>query len=203
MNQIKPFIDFRFLPLSVLALSVCLCMISCNKKSGSQNAPNLEGFEIIDLGEGVSQAKKYKNENAILEEGYLTDGNKNGAWINYHPENGRIQTIQTYTNGLLNGPAMEMDQRGQVIKKATYVNNILNGEKGEYKHGRAVKITPYINGIKEGTYKEYFTNGKLQKEIQYKNDIIDGKFRQYKNDGTILLEYIYKNGEKVSGGIIE
>ncbi len=42
---------------------------------------------------------------------------------------------------------------------------------------------------------------KVKQEVEYKNGVQDGFFRYYDENGTVTLEYVYKNGEKVSGGM--
>ncbi len=191
--------------VSLILTTFWLIFTGCNTPTAETKAEaiDLEGYEISDIGNGVSLAKKYKNEQVLLEEGYITHGQKNGIWINYHEKNGRILKTQAFSNGKLNGLVCEYDQKGQITKLANYTNDVLNGIKEEYRHGRTTKSTPYLNGVIEGTYKEYFSNGKIQKEIQYLNGKMDGKYRYYKDDGEITMEYIYKEGNKISGGIIE
>ena len=45
--------------------------------------------------------------------------------------------------------------------------------------------------------------GRLQKEINYKMGVQDGYFRYYNESGQINMEYLYKDGEKISGGIVD
>ncbi len=206
MNQYQVQLRSNFIGLFIFMVFSSLILVGCggnNNSTPSTPTSSLDGYTISNLGQGVELARAYKNEHVITEEGHIVNGKKNGTWVIYHEDNGRIQTMQSYANDLLNGPAIEFDQRGQMIKRATYKNNVLEGIKAEYKYGRPVIETPYVNGKINGMYKEFYQNGKIQKEVEYKNGKLDGIFRQYTDDGKMTLDYTYKNGEKVSGSIIE
>lgn len=73
-----------------------------------------------------------------------------------------------------------------------------------YKYGKVVEERYYENGKLEGTAKTYDDRTfKLKQEAQYKNGLQHGYFKYYDENGNVTLEYEYKNGEKVSGGIVE
>jgi len=40
-------------------------------------------------------------------------------------------------------------------------------------------------------------------EAEYKNGKQDGMYKYYDEDGKVVMEYVYKDGEKVSGGMKE
>ena len=61
----------------------------------------------------------------------------------------------------------------------------------------------YKDGELHGMYRVYYKrDGKLQSEAEYKNGVQDGVYRFFNEEGAITLEYQFKNGEKVSGGIV-
>ena len=103
----------------------------------------------------------------------------------------------------MNGPYLEMNNRGQIEKRITYLNNQIHGLYAEYKFGRPLKEFMYDDGVLNGLSKEYSDRGKLIKETNYKNGQLDGTIKQYDEAGNIILEYVYKNGEKISGGIVK
>ena len=65
----------------------------------------------------------------------------------------------------------------------------------------------FKDGELHGTQKFYFTSGrevgKLQRDVAYKNGKIDGLMRYYDPEGKVTLQYTYKNGERIGGGIVE
>jgi antitoxin component YwqK of YwqJK toxin-antitoxin module len=104
---------------------------------------------------------------------------------------------------MLNGPYIEFSNRSQIEKEVNYANNKYNGKFAQYKFGRTEKEITYRDNVLDGPSIEYNTKGDKQKEVNYKNGKLDGKWRTFNEEGEVTLEYIYKDGEKVSGGIIE
>ena len=52
-------------------------------------------------------------------------------------------------------------------------------------------------------YEQFYenSNGAIQIETVYKNGKQDGIYRYYDKEGNTVMEYEYKDGEKVAGGI--
>lgn len=187
---------------------ICFCFLlsSCGKQQVSvPGGYDLSGFEIRQLdGTSTSYAIKQDASGNILEEGMITDGLQDGTWITYiEGETNKIKVVTNYVSGVLNGPYMEFNDRGQIEKKSTYLNDKVHGMYSEYKFGRPLKEFMYDEGVLNGVSKEYSDRGKLTKETAYKNGKLHGTIRQFDEEGGIILEYEYKNGEKVSGGIVE
>jgi antitoxin component YwqK of YwqJK toxin-antitoxin module len=61
-----------------------------------------------------------------------------------------------------------------------------------------------VDGLLDGNYKKYYDGtDKVQQEMNYKNNKLDGDVIYYNEQGIATMKYIYKNGEKVSGGLVE
>jgi antitoxin component YwqK of YwqJK toxin-antitoxin module len=74
----------------------------------------------------------------------------------------------------------------------------------KYEWGRVTEEATYKNGKLHGDYKSYFKDSnKIQKFVQFKDGKQDGLFQQFDEYGTLLAKYEYKNGEKVSGGVVK
>lgn len=194
---------YFLLIFSILVLYSCGGGGSAVAPTPSQDA-NLAGFNEQKMG-GSNAVYVYKaaGDGRLLESGYTVDGKKNGTWMTYHDDNGRIQTLASYVDGQLNGPTLKFTNRGQIESKSDYKAGIYDGVVATYKFGRIEKTTPYVNGKIEGTYEEYNQKGKLLKSVEFKNGVQDGTLKYFDDEGNVTLEYLYKNGEKVSGGIIE
>ena len=178
---------------------------SCN--SGEGNAPTLDttGYLVSDI-PGLSAKKAIKQDanGNILEEGLLINGVKTGTWVSYHPNSHFPQTLISYEGGLYNGIYIEFNDRGQMILRATYQNNLLDGYWAKYKFSRAEEERNYKDGQLDGMVRMYSVrDGKVQSEAEYKNGVQDGVYRTYNEAGEVTLEYQYKNGEKVAGGMTE
>ncbi len=156
-------------------------------------------------GSDVVVAIKHNNSGNIVEKGFLDNGVKTGTWLIFEKRPFKFPNkIITYLNGQYNGPYYEMNERGQIELSAYYVNNQLDGAWGKYKFGRPTAEAQYKAGQLDGVYKEYFLkDGSLQKEIHYLQGKQHGPYRFYNEEGEITLEYEYKYGEKVGGGIVE
>lgn len=199
---------YFLLIFSILALSSCgaggpAAGSAAVAPTPSQDA-NLAGFNEEQMdGSNAVYVYKAAGDGRLIETGYTVNAKKNGSWITYHEDNGRIQTMQTWVDGQLNGPSLIFNNRGQIESKSDYKAGIFDGEVATYKFGRIEKMTPYSKGKIEGTYEEYNQKGKLLKQIEFKNGVQDGALKYFDDEGNVTLEYLYKNGEKVSGGIVE
>ena len=192
---------FNMRALLIFCIGIFLsCDSGNNTSSSTSTAVDLSSYQTENLaGDGI-RAKKISSDGTLTEEGYLSNGQKNGVWITYNPD-GRINTMTTYVDGQQSGPHLEFSQRSQIVVKAYYNGGVLDGPYATYKNGRFLKEAFYINGQLEGAYKEYFPggreSGKLQKLMEFKNGKQDGKLEYYDPDGNVTLSYTYKNGEKV------
>jgi len=165
---------------------------------------DLAGMTMEDIpGSKVKYAKQINAQGHLEIQGFVQDGKKTGQWIQYSPE-GDIILINHYVDGLLEGTAMRMSFRNQVDLKINYKQGKLNGPWIAYKFGKIIEERQYTNDKLEGVAKTYDERTfKVKQEVQYKNGLQDGYFRYYDEDGNLTLEYQYKAGEKVSGGIVE
>ena len=122
-------------------------------------------------------------------------------WIQYG-SNGDIGLINHYVDGELEGVVLRMTYRNQVDLKSTYKRGVLDGPWVSYKFGKVIEERNYSQGKLDGLVKLYDERTfKVKQEAQYKNGVQDGYFRYYDEGGNITLEYQFKNGEKVSGGM--
>jgi antitoxin component YwqK of YwqJK toxin-antitoxin module len=163
---------------------------------------DMSGMKLEDIPGSDTKYARQINGSGVLEiEGFVRDNKKTGQWIQYGVE-GDIGLINNYVDGKLEGVAMRMTYRNQVDLKSTYHNGVLDGPWVEYKFGKKIEERTYKNGKLEGSVKVYDERTfKLKQEAEYKNGVQDGFFRYYDENGNVTLEYEYKNGEKVSGGM--
>jgi antitoxin component YwqK of YwqJK toxin-antitoxin module len=75
---------------------------------------------------------------------------------------------------------------------------LLHGETRVYdKMNHLLEKQEYKNGLKEGIWVAFFENGKTQKIEQWKEGKLHGKTFEYTEDGTLVLETMYKNGKLI------
>ncbi|MDA9358701.1 hypothetical protein N9R23_04750 [Saprospiraceae bacterium] len=190
------------LHLAVVLLGLA-ALVSCNK--GNVNTPaangSIEGYTRVNQG-NYDKLTSNHTEGGILEEGFAKDESKEGTWLKYDKERNLIG-ITSYMDGKINGPSIEMNNRGQITRKQYFLDDVPHGIYGDYKFGRATKEVNYKNGVMDGMYKEFYNNGKLQRSINYKNGVMDGPMKYYNEEGGVTLEYSFKNGEKVGEGVMK
>ncbi|WP_235298397.1 toxin-antitoxin system YwqK family antitoxin [Portibacter marinus] len=191
----------------ILLFLSAILLTQCEEKPESvPGGIDLSNFETKAInGSNAFYVVKKGPAGNNLEEGMVVNGLQDGTWVTYWPDGddmNKIKSVISYVNGVVNGPYMEFNNRGQVEKRVTYVNNQYHGLYSEYKFGRPIKEYMYDEGILDGVSKEYSDRGKLTKETGYKEGKIHGTYRQYDEEGNVVLEYEYKDGEKISGGIV-
>ncbi|MBR9923219.1 MAG: hypothetical protein GYB31_20505 [Bacteroidetes bacterium] len=192
-------------PLIYLAL--ILTLFSC-QETGSVSGPSLslDGFDEAPI-PGSQASYVYRNDSydRILEEGIIVNGKREGLWITYHDNEKQIPKVMaSYVNGKLNGAYTEFNTRGGITLLKHYVNDVLDGKSIEFKNGRLVEVANYRKGQYHGMVTTYFERSdQKQTEAQFKAGKQDGLLRYYNEEGQVVMEYVYENGEKVSGGMIE
>lgn len=184
-----------------LLLSFLYFACNTGSNNSSSGSSDLTGFESTSI-PGSNASFVFKgSKDKPSETGYVVNGKKNGTWLTYHDE-GRIKTLSTYVDGQKTGPYMELSNRGQIEKQIEYQGDKLHGVSTTYKFGKPIKETPYVNGKIEGRYVEYNDKGdQVAKEVYFKDGKQHGSLKYFDENGKVTLEYEYKNGEKVSGGI--
>ncbi len=193
-----------FMP--VVALVLVTALIGCKPSSSAPvmaagSDVNLADYETQSLSDGSHAVYKMDADGNVLTYGIVRDGVKNGVWVEYHPKS-VVKSVSHFINGSETGPRLEFSTRGQLEKQTTYKEGQIDGKYGEYKFGRYVKEAMYKDGQLDGAYKEYFANkDNVQKLVEFKNGKQDGKMQYFDEEGNVTLEYDYKNGEKVAGGL--
>ena len=185
-----------------------LFVFSCNSNStgGGENEKTFSAdqYDLEDIaGTSIKKAIRFDKDGNTVEEGFVRDGKKEGQWIEFNPKDGKIVSISSYINGKLNGKYIEFDSRGYLVKTADFINDNLNGKYIKYKYNKIIEESSYKNGKLNGIRTKYYdNNGKKQEEVEYKDDVIDGVVRYYDDKGELQIEYVYRNGKKVSGGMV-
>ena len=190
---------------NLLLLFIFLAIFSaCGKETAMPDAFNLDGFELSAIpGSEMQRAIKLNEKGKILEEGTVLNGKKNGTWVIYQKERDVPRSIGNYVNGVLNGPYFEYAQFGHLELICNYTNNVLDGRFSRLRNFRKTEEGAYLDGKLEGNFKKYYEGKEvLQQELNYKQDKLDGDNIYFNEKGDITMKYTYKNGEKVSGGIV-
>lgn len=188
--------------LFVILFSVSV-LSACRKAGTPESTGDLAGYTLEKIG-GSPFQRAYKMEGErLIEEGTVLDGKKNGVWVSYHGDiKGFPKVVANYVAGKLSGPYMEINEYGQFQVVAQYRNNKLHGRVAKYQFTRIAEELHYKDGVLHGPYTAFFPNSDVkQRSAEFKNGLEDGTTRFYNEQGKITMEYLYKNGEKVSGGM--
>lgn len=187
-----------------LYLGLVCAIAACNNTSSPTVATvNTEGYSTETLA-GTDAVRMYKTDatGVLLEEGYMKDSKKIGAWITY--SEGNVKSITTYLDGVLNGVYVELDNQKRMIAQTGYKNGDFHGRAMRFKFGRPLEEFNYKDGQLDGFYRKHFdNNGKIRQEDEYANGVRNGASRLFDEDGNVIMMYTYKNGEKVSGGVVD
>lgn len=193
----------------IVILAFCFTAYSCgNSNTASTAAPQtIDGANYIleaIPGSSTQLARQEDAEGNVLLRGQMENGLKVGTWLSFEAGKEFPTRLETYVGGIKNGPSFEFNDRGQINVVSNFKNDAYHGKYAKYRFSRPEVTAEYKDGNLHGIYKEYFQrDGKIQKEMSYTDGKLDGPYRFYNEEGAITVEYIYKNGEKISGGIID
>lgn len=156
-------------------------------------------YEVTPVaGSEAKRAIKRDVLGGIAESGFVLNGLKQGTWTTYGDNPAYPEKIVSYIDGALNGPYIEMDQQGRVALVANYKANVMHGPFAKYRIGRPEQTVNYVEGLMDGPFAEFdFRNGKIKQEINYKMGVLHGPFRYFNEEGTVIQEYNYVDGERV------
>ena len=181
-------------------------LFSCNQSGPKVVAPpaNLAGMTVVELpGSDIQKAFRYDPSGNVMEEGDLLNGKKTGTWVVYHPGGKNIaQTVVNYANGLRNGIYMDINDRNQIKEYGYFMNDKKDGKWTKWNFSRRESEKEFKNGIPHGIHRTFYNNGKdgtVQEEKEFKEGALDGIYKYYLEDGTVSMDYEYKNNVKVKG----
>ena len=132
----------------------------------------------------------------ITARGYLLNGKKQGAWVEYL-DNNLIRAVTSYDQDKKEGLYLEFSNSNQVKRSCFYHQDQRHGEYREFQGVAVKEERTYDNGKPIGVVKIYYDNGKLMEESLYENGLRNGVSKWYDQNGNLSIEYEYKNGELV------
>ncbi|MFK8010138.1 MAG: toxin-antitoxin system YwqK family antitoxin, partial [Saprospiraceae bacterium] len=109
-----------------------------------------------------------------------------------------VYTVTNYVDGKKEGLYLEAETSNRVKTIGSYANDVKHGKWITYNFSRREIEQDYNNGKLHGFSRTFYKSGKdgqVKEEIEFSNGVQDGVYRYYKEDGTITMDYVYKNGE--------
>ncbi len=186
--------------IGILILSLAACKNKSQKGDVTSDFTSytLEKIEGTDL----TLARKFQ-EDLLIEELTLKNGKPHGNWTIYFDQNNRIKDHMSYYDGKLNGYWLKFNNLGRVEQMEQYRNGVLHGELIKYYSGTPFEFENYKNGEPHGVFKKYYPNQHMQQYAEFENGKLNGFWRSYNDEGKLTVEFVYKDGLKVKGGIVE
>ena len=149
------------------------------------------GFLGLDSKEIKVWTTKYPNGEVKEEYQYYNHPENNkrikDGWYNSYYDKGESREVGKYIEGKKDGEWVDY-----------YRNGKFDGKNVGYVDGKITIIENYKNGKRDGKWKEYsFTGTYLVSERNYEDGKLDGKWVLYNENGKIVSEKNYKDGERI------
>ena len=188
--------------LTVLLITILL--FGCKQNEGKLNSSDTETSieKSITSNDSISPNKKY-NKDEIIKINKLiyqkTDSTLITGELLFYYETGEIQQLQTFKDGILNGPRKGWHINGQLRQEGTFEDGkIIGTRRVWYDNGQLRDEGNYKNGKLDGIRKGWWDNGQLKHEYTYNQNTFDGPIRKYTKDGKLEEEKIYKDGRVIN-----
>jgi antitoxin component YwqK of YwqJK toxin-antitoxin module len=127
-------------------------------------------------------------------QGKVKNYQKQGTW-KYWNEKGQLIRFETYINDTLNGGFISYLETGQTETGGYYLNGKKNGEwVNFYKNGELSQYAYFANDTLQGIQKHWFENGKLQMEAVYEKGLLISRKIWFSSGKRYRVEQ-YKDGK--------
>jgi len=171
-------------------------------KQFTSGNPEVLNYDLIKIeGSNIQTVIKSDSLGNKLIEGNIINGKKNGAWITYSVT-GEIVDITNYIDDTKQGPYIKLSGH-TVAEQGSFKNNKYHGTRFKYLYGNLDEKIDFKDGIRNGWARKYYSNGNVQREMEILDSVQVGIYRFYGENGTLQIEEKFKDGKKVSGGIVK
>lgn len=149
----------------------------------------------------------YDENGGISSHTEYVNGKRHGLDVSYGSEftgvhwvsTGIIIFIDTYVEGIQNGPSVSYYESGALRYQSEYKDGVQNGPVISYYESGGVHATATIlNGYTEGVRTTYWENGTVAQISDFTNGVLNGRYISYTSDGRLVVSCIYSQGTQVS-----
>jgi len=149
-------------------------------------------------GDGVtSRAVHFHPDGEVMARGKYTGQVKDSIW-NYYDDLGRLQSVERFVNGELQGERVVYYADGGIAETSVYDHGHLHGPWRQYFQGGKPKAQGgYVHGIADGRMTWYHPNGKTELDGLMEDGERDGVWTYYNEDGSLLIVITYADGDMV------
>jgi antitoxin component YwqK of YwqJK toxin-antitoxin module len=161
---------------------------------------------------GVLNGKWIQNSSPNIPwvKGEFVNGKKSGTWTVYFSGTKKINKIEHWLNGKLNGLFDSLDYNGKHAAIGNFVNGIKDGEWKTWQDGYLITQCNYVNGKLNGESFSYYYNysdtvKRIFKHCSYVNDVLQS-IKVYSQAGILCSEKkfigdgIYESAEYTNEG---
>lgn len=195
-------LNFR-VSISTLTFLLILCtFIACDNSNTEVVENKNDAGQIIEKytrnRENFAKEGKYEAffENGKLSEmaNYVNDTLHGERKI--YREDGTVETIETYENGLFSGKYQNLHPNGKVKFEGIYTDNIMGGIwKSYYESGQLKEEVTMVNNSEKGPFTEYHENGKISTEGVYGGGPYEtGELKIYDENGELTTRKMCHRG---------
>ncbi len=195
------FINMKYF---TLLFTVTMILTSC-QENANDSVADLSKYQLQNIpGTDLKKAIFLDKDNEIVEEGYVLNGLKEGQWSHYNVSGEILLKLENYHKGKLIGHQLKLNARYEMESRTQFLNGLQQGYHAEFKRNRKKVEAYYKNGKRHGRMTQYHDySDKILSEADYMDGKQHGIYKYYDKSGNVTLDYEYKNGEKVRGGIVE
>ena len=209
--QLNTFLmKYRSMKNVIFVFIFSACLAACERPNTTLESANNGGLDLTKYeltpipGTDVQRAVRIGENGRIKELGLIRNGMREGAWATYFDDKDIPQMVANFVKDKYCGLYTEYSRQGQIILLCNYANNRLEGRIARFRLGRTTEEGGYRNGKLDGNYKKYYESKSIvQQEANYTAGELDGKTLFFNEKGDTIVEYTYKMGQKIEGGIVE
>lgn len=152
---------------------------------------HLKVVVLVALISCVSDKKvEFYSNGAIMSEGKIIDGKKEGFWIEYSME-GDTTVKEYYENGKLEGEKSFFDNN-KLSEMRTFSKGVENGLRVLYfSNGEIMAQGSVVNGNQHGDWVTYYENKKVRSQFTLNNGTSIGKSINFYKNGIVSTEIDY------------
>lgn len=122
---------------------------------------------------------------------------KNGSYKTYY-ENGNKYLECNYIDGKKHGLLTVWYENGNKQMECNYIDSKKNGLLTVwYENGKKDYECNYVDDLRHGLYQDWYMNEQLKSVTTFQNGKVQGQLITYREDGSIIYEFLFENGEFV------
>ncbi len=171
-------------------IALCAIAVSCQSLDyvNERDANGLKTEYTVDKKTRKKEGyfRRYFESGSLMEEAQYKNNVLNGE-RKLFLDNGSLQSLENYSNGLYNGPYKAFFADGKLEQEGQYTANEMSGEwKTYYPGGQLKEIVTFANNLENGPFKEFYPSGVLKAEGNYRDgDKEEGELREYLENGSL------------------